>query len=134
MGTNPYPPPGKGSKTRANHGKAAGARPLGRSLCVMSPTTYNSDRFLKIPTDARLFSAILFGAALGLLIVDTVDLDPSLLSKWATFCALAGLAFMVSGLHSYSRRVILEVMSWEHRQQGMGDDRPLSVVSSDGQV
>ena len=83
------------------------------------PHTYTPERYLRIPTDARLWAALLFGAALGLLIADTVDLHKSLLSTWAIFCAFAGLAFLVSGLHSYSRRVVLEVMSWEHRQQGM---------------
>jgi hypothetical protein len=31
-------------------------------------------------------------------------------------------------LHAYSRRVILEVMSWEHRQQGMPTREELSLV------
>jgi hypothetical protein len=90
---------------------------------------YNPEKCVRVPTDARLWIASLYLAAFVLLVTDTVRNDPSMLSRWGIFLTLIATAWTVAALHAYSRQVILEVMSWEHRQQGMlHDDDQLSVV------
>lgn len=85
----------------------------------MALSHYNPERCLRIPADARLYITIVYGVALGLLIAGTIHDDGSILRAWAIFLALGATTWTCVTLHCYSRRVILEVMSWEHRQQGM---------------
>lgn len=90
----------------------------------MSP--YNPEKCLRIPTDTRLYVASLYLASLALLVFDSLDHDGSLLCVWSVFLALVATGAMCAVLHAHSRRVILEVMSWEHKQLGMSiDDTPL---------
>ena len=93
---------------------------------------YNPDKCLRIPADSRLWIAGLWGVAVGLLIYDSIDGRPGIIGRWAFFIGLTALGWTCALMHSYSRRVIIEVMSWEHQQQGMGvggdDDTHLSLV------
>lgn len=86
----------------------------------MSP--YNPDKCVTVPTDSRLWIAAIWTASLILMVVDSLDLDPSFLAIWSVFLALAGASWLCATLHAYSRRVILEVMSWEHQQQGFSPE------------
>lgn len=55
--------------------------------------------------------------AVVLLVVDSADGRGGILSAWAILCALGATAWTCALLHAHSRRVVLEVMSFEHRQQ-----------------
>jgi hypothetical protein len=67
-------------------------------------------------------------AAFVLLVIGTLTDDGSVWRAWGLFLALGATSWMCYTLHAYSRRVILEVMSWEHRQQGMPTREELSLV------
>lgn len=85
--------------------------------------SYNyEEKSITIPLDHRLGIALMYLAALVLLVVDTFDGESGIVGRWAIVIAVGGCAWTCVALHSYSRRVLLEVMSWEHRQQMFGAD------------
>lgn len=80
-------------------------------------TQYDCDRALRVPLDGRLWLGLLWLASLTLLSIDTLDLRFGIAGAWALLLAVAGAAWTGVVLHAYSRRVVLEVMSYEHQQQ-----------------
>lgn len=79
----------------------------------------NSDRCIHVPIDSRLGISAMWLASLILIVIDSLDLDPSYLGLWAIFLAIAAASWTSIAMQTHSRRVMLEVISWEHRQQGM---------------
>lgn len=80
---------------------------------------YNPERSLnlKVPRDSRLGLIAAWLAGPILLVVDSLDHQISMLALWAMFCVGVAIAWTCAVVHCYTRRVILEVMSYEHRQQ-----------------
>jgi hypothetical protein len=77
---------------------------------------YDPDKHIRVPCDARLWISALWLAAFLLIAFDLADRNASYVSVAALFLAFVAQGWTTAMLHAYSRRVILEVMSWEHRQ------------------
>lgn len=93
---------------------------------------YNPEKCVRIPRDSRAGVACLWLASLILLTHDAID-QPKVLgleSVWGVFLGLVACSWTCAILHAYSRRVVLEVMSYEHRQQMAGREvtPPLQAV------
>lgn len=72
---------------------------------------------LEIPIDCRLGCCSLWLAGVVLAVLDSLDEQVGILALWSVVLLLVATAWTVAQLLAYSRRVTLEVMSYEHRQQ-----------------
>ena len=112
---------------RQNHQRA-------NTLKGSNPVALNLEpRTIRIPLDSRLGIAVMYAAALVLLVIDTLDGPDGLMGRWAIILAVGAVGWTMFRLHAYSRRVILEVMSWEHRVQSFGNDagKSLALIRDD---
>ena len=78
---------------------------------------YNSNHSLRVPLDGRLWLIMFWTVAAVLLAIDSLDGRFGIIGAWGLLFAAAGSAWATLVLHAYSRRIVLDVMSFEHRQQ-----------------
>ena len=93
---------------------------------------YNPDRCFKIPADCRAILGVLWLATVTLLAVDSLDGHPGIMAAWAVLGGCAAAAWTCILVHEYSRRILLDVMSFEHRQQTPMMDEPDRALTSLG--
>lgn len=86
-------------------------------MTLTTHTSYSSDHAVRVPTDGRLWLALLWLIAFTLLVIDTTDHRFGIAGAWGIFVSLVATAWTGIVLHAYSRRIVLDVMSFEHRQQ-----------------
>lgn len=92
---------------------------------------FGRDRCMRIPLDGRLGVALIWLSAVVLAGADWLD-DGRLgfKSVLALMISQVAAVITVALLHAHSRRVVLEVMSWEHRQLANSDgNSPLQSIS-----
>lgn len=56
----------------------------------------------------------LWVTAVALMAIDTFDGRSAVAGRWALFIGLAATSASITGVVKHARRVVLEVMSWEH--------------------
>ena len=87
-------------------------------------------RCLRIPLDCRLLTAVLWGTAIALAVLDTLDGDrPGFLSLWAIIVGMVAMSATAMVALTRSRRIMLEVMSYEHRQMSEPGPRGTQLTS-----
>lgn len=71
---------------------------------------------------ATLTIAALWATSVALLVYDTFQPEDTKAGRWAVVAAIAAATWTVVLVTQHCRRVILEVMSWEHwRMQEQGE-------------
>lgn len=85
---------------------------------------------IKMPSRAVLGASALWIVALLLMVFDTLDAGASAAGRWALFIGLAATSSTIALAVRSARRVVLEVMSWEHWMMNGGkeEDRSDGVV------
>lgn len=69
---------------------------------------------IKVPCRATLGAAMLWIAALVLMVYDTIDGATTMAARWSLFIGLGATSWTITLAIRHARRVVLEVMSWEH--------------------
>lgn len=75
---------------------------------------------LEVPLDCRLIVSSIWLAAVVLLAFDSADGDVSIIALWSIALLIIAATWTVVLALGHSRRVMLEVMSYEHRQLNPG--------------
>lgn len=91
---------------------------------------YDTNSALRVPLDGRFWATLLWLLAFVLLGVDTVDNRRfGIIGAWGLIVAAISTTWSCVVLHAYSRRILLDVMSFEHRQQMLATRPPGEVTA-----
>lgn len=69
---------------------------------------------LSIPLNSAVFAGLLWTAATGLMLGATFS-EAHILAMWAMLVALGALGCSIAAVINHARKVVLDVMSWEHK-------------------
>lgn len=106
--------------------------PLRRVPDVTDDVTPHDDnrgesRYMRItiPVDCKLGAGAMWFAAVTLMALDTIfGGSTGIFGRWSILTGIGAAAWSVCMFVGHSRRVILEVISWEHWRQENGPDEP----------
>lgn len=81
-----------------------------------------SSHTLTIPLNPSVIAVVLLWlVAVGLLVWDTFHHTHGNAGEWALFLGMSAAVWTAALLMAHTRRVVLEVVSWEHRQTRAND-------------
>lgn len=69
---------------------------------------------VSIPVNSTVFAGLLWTVSFGLMLGATFARDGRVLAWWAILVAIAAVGCTITAVINHARKVVLDVMSWEH--------------------